>query len=241
MKNFSRLLLGVLAVGLAGCAEPSAQYATDSGYNQVISSPRAWANMPPPTTQGASAGDHLLAAQVRQVLRSSNVADDAHAVNVLAQNGNITLTGSTATESSRQQIDEIVRNVPGVTAVYDQLQIAAVTPTLAPSGYASSPPPTGRRESVNDGATVATGDIFSLHVQGLNDTDRSLAESILHGLRTDTALGTLLPVVNIHVVNGRVVLQGTVENERQRDTIGAVVQRAAGTGNVDNELQVTGP
>jgi len=68
----------------------------------------------------------------------------------------------------------------------------------------------------NASPTLATGDVFNLHVQGLNDTDRNLAQNILQGLRTDSLLHSLLPTVNINVSGGRVILQGTVQSEQQR-------------------------
>ncbi len=87
---------------------------------------------------------------------------------------------------------------------------------------------------------MATGDIFNLHVQGLNNTDRNLAQQILQGLNTDTALASLLPTVNINVSGGRVILQGRVQSQEQKQAIGMVVQRAAGSSNVENQLEVGG-
>jgi osmotically-inducible protein OsmY len=78
-----------------------------------------------------------------------------------------------------------------------------------------------------------------LHVQGLNDTDRTLAQRVLEGLQTDTTLANVMPSVNINIINGRVVLQGTVQNERQRRAIVEAVQRAAGVQNVEDQLTVS--
>jgi osmotically-inducible protein OsmY len=95
--------------------------------------------------------------------------------------------------------------------------------------------PTGR---IEPSGSHDAGEIFSLHVQGLTESDRTLAQRILQGLRTDTALTSLLPVVDIHVADGRVNLRGTVQGEEQRRTIVSAVRRAAGADNVVDEIRV---
>ncbi len=261
MNSVSKISILASIFVAAGCAEQPgtySQYGQTTGYtDQVVSSPRASDIAPPPPgTQPLKTSDSALGEQVRQSLTRSSVSEASRDVNIVAQDGSVTLTGTVPDEIQRRQIDEVVRNTPGVTAVYDQLQ-AASPGTTTGSTYApvvtppATPQPTGRAyendqpqtyqtqtSPVVTGNNMSTGDIFNLHVQGLNDTDRSVAERILHGLRTDTALTSLLPVVNIQVVNGRVILQGRVQNEQQRQTIGSVVERAAGGGRVENELQV---
>jgi len=202
--------------------------------------------------------DQALAERVRDVLRSNPSSGGlAQIINVSAQNGAVTLTGTVPNDQERLVVDNLVRNVSGVTSVFDQMQIAA--------------PPTGRNDQQNysynqqqpqtynqqqykqqqgysqdygqqssASAMLATGDIFNLHVQGLNDTDRNLAQNILQGLHTDAILLSLLPTVNINVSAGRVILNGTVQNEQQRQAIASVVQQAAGANNVENRLQVMG-
>ncbi len=347
------LILVSAALALAGCATPRQNPAyTGSPGSQVISSPKYQAGGPavyqpanPP--QGSSESDRALTERVQQALNNGTTAALAPNVNVSSQNGVVSLTGSVPSDQTRQSVDDVVRNLPGVTSVMDRLQItpapgttgqtasqppaygtspasnAATTPALSNdtqlanaihqqlqndssvasfasnirvsaqqgtvmlSGYVPSDqarqqvdsivrnvngvttvmdqlqvnPPTGRSEQVNRNysasqpqnntaptvpspapaspqAGAATGDIFSLHVQGLNETDRSLAERILQGLRTDTTLESMMPRVNINVSGGRVVLQGNVENQQQRQSIVSVVQRAAGSNNVEDQLQV---
>ena len=68
----------------------------------------------------------------------------------------------------------------------------------------------------------------------------NFGDRIMDTLRTDTTLATILPLVNINIVNGTVALQGTVQNERQRQAIGEAVQRGAGAQNVvDNQLRIS--
>jgi len=137
-------------------------------------------------------------------------------------------------------VDNMVRNTTGVVSVQDGMQVANLSPGQTFSDYPPPAyPPTGTTYPPSGYVNTPTGDIFNLHVQGLNETDRTLAQRVLEGLRTDTTLATVLPSVNINIVNGRVVLQGTVQNERQRRAIVDAVQRAAGVQNVDDELTIS--
>jgi osmotically-inducible protein OsmY len=150
---------------------------------------------------------------------------------VNAQSGAVTLTGNVPNERVRQNIDGIVREISGVTTVYDQMRI------LPQATSSSSVNSRVYSESAPVPYNEAAGNIFSLHVQGLNEPDRSMAQRILQELRTDTILQTLLPSVNITVSGGQVVLQGRVQSEQQKRSIYSAVQRATG-GNVRNELVV---
>jgi hyperosmotically inducible periplasmic protein len=170
------------------------------------------------TTSNSNPIDSSLASRVREALRNQpTLANVTPNVQVTENNGTVTLTGSVPTEEDRNLIESVIKNTVGVTAINDGL-------TIAPSA-------TGRRATV-------PGDIFNLHVQGLSAPDRTLAQRILDGLRTDSMLGNLLPSVDIQVAGGKVTLQGTVQTEQQKQAILSAVQRAAGVDNVQDELQV---
>ncbi len=185
--------------------------------------------------------DQSLSDRIQQTLKNNTAsAPLAQNINVSVQNGVVTLTGSIPGDQQRQTVDDLVRSVSGVKSVYDRMQvIAAPTGRTAQTqeAYTGAQLPAAQN-SLPGTTSMSTGDIFSLHVQGLNDTDRNLAQQILQGLRSDTTLSSMLPSVNIDVSGGRVTLQGTVETEQQKQTIGSVVQRAAGGTTVLNQLQV---
>jgi len=204
------------------------------------------------TSQLITDADRALANEVRQQFtRYPDVAGLASNLGVSARNGVVTLSGSVPYEQDRANIENAVRNTPGVTRVIDQIQIVAPTvgsvqPTAPAPAYSeqrtyTSQQPTGRYDQDARIYASNSGDVFSLHVQGLNEPDRAVAQRILEGLRTDSVLPSLLPVVNIDVNNGRVVLRGMVQSDAQRRTIVAAVQRAAGVGNVYDELQIQPP
>jgi len=170
-----------------------------------------------------------LVSQVQQSFRNSDISGLAPNLNVSEQNGTVTLSGYVPSERDKQMAETLARNTAGVSAINNQIQVL--------------PSPTGNNARVYppSSANQIAGDIFNLHVQGLNDTDRALAQRILESLRTDTALNSLLPSVNINVSSGRVVLEGRVQSDQQRKTIESVVRQASGSGNVEDQLQVVGP
>jgi osmotically-inducible protein OsmY len=174
----------------------------------------------PPATAGIQS-DRSLADRVQQMLKNQPaVAAVASNVQVSEDHGKVTLAGIVPSQEDKNLILGVVRNTPGVVAVNDNLGVA-----LQPTGRTLSAP----------------ADIFNLHVQGLSATDRTLAQRILDGLRTDTVLGSLLPMVDINVAGGKVTLQGTVQNEQQRRAITSAVRQAAGMDNVEDQLQVQLP
>jgi len=170
------------------------------------------------TGSSLTASDTLLARRIQQTLRNRpEMAGCAPRVLIKDDNGIITLTGVVPSAEDRSRIEGVVATVPGVTIVNDDMVVG-----LEPTGRVAASP----------------GEIFNLHVEGLSPTDRVLAQRVLDGLRTDTILAPLLPVVNINITSGRVNLQGTVQSEQQKHAIEAAVQRAAGVENVVDELQV---
>jgi osmotically-inducible protein OsmY len=148
----------------------------------------------------------------------------------MVQGGRVTLTGNLGSEQDRSVVDEVVRNVPGVIGVTDQMQIVTLPtgrvqePTRVYAPAPSAPPP--------------SADNFSLHVQGLNDADRALAQRILDGVQTETSVNRSWPGVTINVADGRVTLQGTVQSYDQKRAIVESVRRAAGASNVYDEIRV---
>jgi osmotically-inducible protein OsmY len=191
---------------------------------------------PPPANYGTvtptyGQSDQAIANQVQQALYSHPTASRcAPGVRIMVQGGRVTLTGNLGSEQDRSVVDEVVRNVPGVIGVTDQMQIVTLPtgrvqePTRVYAPPPSAPPP--------------SADNFSLHVQGLNDADRALAQRILDGVQTETSVNRSWPGVTINVADGRVILQGTVQSYDQKRAIVESVRRAAGASNVYDEIRV---
>jgi len=199
-------------------------------------------------TQGEAAASQLmndndreLCYQVRQQFDANpNFSTFSPNVSITCHNGVATLSGTVPTDEDRMALVAQCRRTPGIASVHDELQIGvtAANDRIYVAPPAVQPQPTGRYDEESRIYGGNMGDVFSLHVMGLNDTDRSLAQRILEGLRTDSALPSLLPVVNIDVSNGQVILRGTVQSGQQRRAIVTAIQRAAGANNVSDQLQV---
>ena len=221
--------IGLSALLLAaGCYQP--RHSTYRTYGRV-----------PVVDETAASADRALADLVRaQFNHYGDLATLTRDINISARNGRVTLAGGVPNSRDHRMILAVVENTPGVTSLDDQLRIANSTTRVVSPSDTTVIYPTGRLGQ--PGRVVGdSGDMFNLHVQGLSDTDRTLAQRVLDGLRTDAVSATMLPVVNINVADGRVILRGTVANEDQRRTIVSAVQRAAGVNNVFDELQVQYP
>jgi osmotically-inducible protein OsmY len=207
---------------LAGCATRQSTYRVDYDEPPIIDT----------TAQAAAEADRALADLVRaQFNRYGDLSRLAPNVNISARNGMVTLTGDVPSDQDRRMVVAMVESTPGVVTLNDQLRVTLPGDVIRPAV------PTGRIDTQRFYPGDA-GEVFNLHVQGLSETDRTLAQRVLDGLRTDSVVASMLPVVNIHVSDGRVVLRGSVLNDEQRRSIVSAVQRAAGVNNVYDELQI---
>lgn len=227
------------------------QSTTRSSADNVISSP-IYRNSSTTPARAYGTDEQLVSAVRAALSQDPTLRSVAPEIQVTANNGMITLNGSVPNPELRSSLLSLVRNTPGVTGVTDQLFM----PSTAPAAPVYYPPPqvtpgpavggastveqTSQSKALTGGSAIS-GQIFSMQVDSLTDTDRNLAQRILQGLQTDTALAQMLPHVVINVSQGRVLLQGTVQSEAQRQTIGDAVRRATGGENVQNQLQVRAP
>jgi len=185
--------------------------------------------------------DDSLVRQIRQQLTGyGRLGTLAQSLQIEAQNGVVTLSGTVPSQQDHELIAAVVRNSPGVVSVTDQLQ-ASNTATGSNSRVYSGTQPALQTTGNHRIGSGAAGEIFSLNVQGLTPADRTLAQRIITGLETDSAVPNLLPKVKVNIADGRVMLNGTVQNEQQRRFIEDAVRRVAGVSVVEDQLQITGP
>src|SRR5947209_3742367 len=110
-------------VALAGCTDQ--QYGYGSSGCQVISAGAA--RNPSDVAQETALRTELN--------RYGDLAAVSPNVQIYAQNGTVTLSGSVPNERDRQMIDALVRNSSGVVSVNDQLQVS-----YPPTGAYGQPP-----------------------------------------------------------------------------------------------------
>jgi osmotically-inducible protein OsmY len=222
MRITSILVVSVLALA-AGCSSPYGAYNTSPSYNSAA------------LTQ--SEMDRALEASVRsQIDRYGDLRTAASKVQVLAQNGTVTLAGTVPDDQERQMMEVVARNTAGVVGVNDQLQVAyPPTGTYASPPQVYSPPP----------APIITPPpvpVYSvgrnISVQATTEADRALAAGISERLRPDATITSLSPGVTVTVAGGRAYVRGTVASEEQRQTIISALRNTPGVVAVYDELSL---
>jgi len=224
MKTFQALAFTSLLVLAAGCVvNRTPKYVAAPVFREDLVVPEYETTVVTPVIpRTQSQLDQDLALSVRnEVARYSDLSGLLPNIDVLADQDRVTLLGSVPGSREKELIDTLVRNTPGVVTVNNRLRLMDTRETLQPTGR-----------------TDATGDYFNLHVDGLTEEDRRLSQQILAGLKTDAALASSVPKVNIYVSDGRVTLRGIVQTEQQRQAIETTVRNATGSANIRNELMV---
>ena len=74
--------------------------------------------------------------------------------------------------------------------------------------------------------------------QSMNEQDTKLVASIRQLVMDDDALSMEAKNVKIIATNGMVTLRGPVKSDAERTAIAAKAEQVAGTGRVDNQLEV---
>jgi len=236
------LLFAVGSMLLAvGC---SSTYPSSYGNNppvyggEVISSGAYGATMVVPgTPQSQLEADRALENSLRaQFNRYGDLANASPNVQIYAQSGTVTLTGTVPSPRERDMIESLVRNNPGVVAVNDQLQVN-YPPTGAIGGSARvyTTPPDYVVSTTP--ALVYSGNL-TLSIQGTTLTDRNLGHRVADRLRADPVVAPLASTISISVSDGRVYLRGTVDTEQQHLSIVSIVQHTYGVTAVYDQLVV---
>lgn len=171
-----------------------------------------------------------------QLNRYGDLATTTPNVQIYAQSGTVTLSGTVPSQRERDMIDSLVRDQTGVVAVNDQLQIA-----YPPTGVVSSPVrvyTTAPQYVVNSSPAIVYSGNFNMTVQAVTVGDRNLGERVVQRLRSDPVLAPLSSNLNISVRDGRVYLRGTVDTEEQHLSMVSVVQHTYGVTAVYDQLTV---
>jgi len=131
-------------------------------------------------------------------------------LSVLVSQGVATLGGAVPSEADRQRAEELVREVPGIRTVVNNLRVAdPLTLALADEAAAEA-----EREKANVENTVA------------------------ERLRADAVLGSRSIDVEADELGNTVTLTGTVTSEEEKERAGQIAAAALPAGNVRNLLEV---
>ncbi len=224
-----------------GCSTPDRQTTNSSapvyGGDIISSGPYGATMIVPGTAQSQIETDRALASNLRgQLNRFGDLAATSPGVQIYAQSGTVTLTGTVPSPRERDMIESLVRNTSGVVAVNDQLQVA-YPPTGAVAGPArvySTPPD----YVVNSAPAIVYSGNLSCTIQATTLADRNLGQRLVDRLRADANLAPLSTAINLSVNDGRVYLRGTVDTEAQHLAIVSIVQHTYGVSAVYDQLVV---
>ena len=99
----------------------------------------------------------------------------------------------------------------------------------------NAPDNSGRNVRDRGGDTLTSGD------QSETEVDRTLTQKIRQAVVADDSLSMTAKNVKIITVNGVVTLRGPVKSEQERSKIGTMASTIAGSGKVQNQLEVAAP
>jgi osmotically-inducible protein OsmY len=133
----------ILAAGCSSNQERRASY-SESGsspaYSGATSDERVTSSSIAARTagqEGPSESDRTLTTQVQALLKNEGtVAVIAPNLQIMAQNGTVTLSGSVKSDQEKQRMESTIRSISGVVSVNNQLQVS-LQPASDPSGRSS--------------------------------------------------------------------------------------------------------
>lgn len=160
-------------------------------------------------------------AWVKTKLESSYAVNDnlsALDIDTDVEGGHVTLSGTVDSEEQRQMAEEVALGIEGISAVDNQLMVAADAGTPEAVADDDSAPAMG-----DDGSDSAVGDTW---VQSKLESSYAVNDD-LSALDIDT-----------EVEDGHVTLSGTVGTEDQRQMAEEVALGIEGVSAVDNQLMV---
>src|SRR6266481_6199020 len=138
MKISSKLTIVSSVLLIAGCAhrERQAQY-NESHPSSSYAAGTTSQFQGNSQFQGRTGSDQTLVTQVQDALkRDTTLAAIAPRIEVTAQNGTVTLSGSVPSDQDKQRIEAMVKSTTGVVSVNNQLQVS-LQPTSERSGQSS--------------------------------------------------------------------------------------------------------
>lgn len=163
--------------------------------------------------QAMSALDKQLTQQIQQQLKQRFPQAN---INVSASQGTITLSGSVQDQNQKQQAEKIVENIGGVKNVQNQLTVG------------------GQQQQYGQQTGQQQTDQQQAGQQQMSASDKQLAQQVEQRLQQQ------LPQANISVSarQGTVTLQGSVEEQNQKQQAEQIAQSIRGVQDIQNQISV---
>lgn len=194
------------------------------------------------TQGGGGDSDDVLLTRVREkVLPQIQVSG----INFQCQGGVITVIGAVPQEEEKQRLVALVRQVPGVVNVADQLTVSGEVKGQPESGRFESG---GRRsgQAQTGQGLLPTGRAIDRD-EALTETDRMLLGSVrqkvlaqVRELKDLAAEGAWAPALHYRVVNGVVTIIGAIPTTELKHVVEDCVRRVPGVARVEDTIEVGG-
>jgi len=72
----------------------------------------------------------------------------------------------------------------------------------------------------------------------MSDADRLFAQRVANELRQNSAVASAAQNIRVYAHNGEVTVQGSLNNEQEKASIGSTAQQITGVTKVDNQIQI---
>ena len=212
---------------------------------------------------GLSDSDRQLISKVQRAMNNdTSLIPLSSSIEITAQNGTVTLSGTVPTEQDKQRMEMAAKSAPDVVSVNNQIQVSSQS-TLAPTESSSvTPSSTGQNQplsptsqstssriytesqrtsplpATDSSATSTELDSFSQKIQGISESDRDLAKQLGQQLKADSSMATMMSDVKIDISDGKATLRGHVSSDDDKSKIEDAVKQVSGVTSVDNQIQV---
>lgn len=123
MKRCCRILLALIFPAILGGCVAAAVTATGTGAAVAVDK----------RTTGTMIEDQSIELKAKTALANDDEIDDNTHLNITSYNTRVLVTGEAPTDSMRERAIEIVRNVPKVSHVYNEVSVAAPSSLMSRS------------------------------------------------------------------------------------------------------------
>ncbi|HZS34323.1 MAG TPA: BON domain-containing protein [Methylomirabilota bacterium] len=187
-------------------------------------------------TAGQAIDDATITATVKAKLAQERAATLTR-INVDTVRQTVYLNGVVESEAMRERAEQIARQVSGVAAVVNNLQLQGAA--VPPPPRASSPAPSVATPTGSAPGAAATGTVTPVPSAATPPlTDAEITTAVKAKLAAEEP--SVLVTVAVETQDGTVHLRGTVADEATRDRTVELTRRIPGVREVVNELRVAG-
>ena len=238
-------------------APSSASQATPATSAQTSQNPPS--NTATGEQNGLSESDRQLVSKVQRTMNNdTSLVPLASNIQITAQNGTVTLSGTVPTEQDKQKLEMAAKSAPDVVSVNNQIQVSSQSAPAPSESSSVTPSSTGQNQPLSPTSQSTSSriytesqrtsplpttdssqpDSFSQKIQGITQSDRELVNQISQQLKADSSMPGMMENVRIDISDGKATLRGHVSSQDEKSKIEDAVKQVSGVNSVDNQIQV---